>query len=800
MVRNYLLAALRSLAKDKLYSGINIIGLAVGLAAFFLIVGWVDNETSYDRHFANAGRTYRVTTHWSDAEDAFATTYPMIRHRVVDEFPEAEKSTRLFDLGFLGGKSRITFGDKVFTDNDVAYCDNNFFEVFQFPFVQGDALTAFDRPDKVVITRSTAKKFFGDDNTSDIIGKTLFLENTKPMVVSGVIEDIPANTHFDFDIFLSMDSHPWVKGAEESLWSGISFHTYVRLKEGSSPQALEEKMKSLLADFPNDPQHYGRNLNLQLQPVTDIHLHSQLGRELQSNGDIRYVYLFVTIAVAVLLIACFNYVNLTTSRHTQRFKEVGVRKMLGAQRKQLITQFMIESVLTAVMSMVLAVLLIEIVKPLMFSMAGRAFTTLRVFDPKMIVMIVSIGLTTGIISGIFPSLALSGFQPAKLFKPGIKSFAMGNSLRKTLIVFQFAASILLTICTAVTYQQLRFMQNAKLGYDKEQVVVLHIGYDDVLKSYESLKTRLLQHSSIVNASAVSQLPLNVMTQENIDVPSGESHGVNYISVDQDFFATMGIRILSGAGRLENLKPVDSVNHFVLNQSAADMIGWTPEESLEKKIVIRHGNQKPGAVVGVVEDFHFQSLHNTIGPLVIEFDPRNYEYLLVKVLSDDVAESVKLIESEWKQVAGTIPFDYDFLDQEYDKLYRSEQQTANLFIAFSLTASFIALLGLFGLSSFSIARRIKEIGVRRILGATTFSVVKLVSTDIAWMLLIAFVIATAGGVYFMATWLTTFAYKTQPGIGVFALAGGINIVLALATILFHAVKTTRANPVEALKSE
>lgn len=800
MLSNYLLSAFRSLFKDKLYSGINAIGLAVGLAAFFIITGWLNTETSYDKHFPDADRIFRVTTHWHEAEEAFATSYPMVKTRVVAQFPEAEQTTRLFDLGFLGSRSRITYGDKIFTDNKFAYCDNNFFEVFKLKFIQGNAQTAFDRPEKAVITASTAKKFFGNENYIDIIGKTLFLESSKPLVVSAIIEDIPANTHFDFDIFASMDAHPWVKGAEERLWSGIAFHTYVKLREGSSTQALEEKMASLLDNFPNDPNHFGRDIYLKLQSITDIHLHSNLESELQPNGDIRYVYLFGTIAIAVLLIACFNYVNLTTSRHTLRLKEVGVRKVMGAQRKQLITQFMIESVLTALISMVLAVILVEMVKPVVSSIAGRAFITLSIFDPAMIATILSITLITGVVSGIFPALALSGFKPARLFKPAGGSISMGNSLRKTLVLFQFTASILLTICTVLTFQQLSFMQNAKLGYNKDQVVVLHIGYKDVRKSYELLKTNLLQHNSIVSASAVSQLPVNIITAENIDVPSGESFGVNYISVDPDFFKTMNINVQSGKERLDNLLMTDSLNQFVLNRSAADIIGWSADEAVGKNIVIRHGDQKPWPVVAVVDDFHFQSLHNAIGPLVIEFVPDDYEYLLVRVSMTDVAESIKIIENEWKQVAGAIPFDYEFLDQEYDKLYRNENRTASLFIVFSLTASFIALLGLFGLSSFSMERRTKEIGIRRILGATTFSLVKLASTDIIWTLVIALVLATAGGFYFMSQWLTTFAYRIHPGIAVFVLAGGINVLLALATIVFHAIKASKRNAVEALRWE
>ena len=798
MIRNYLLATLRILAKEKLYTIINSVGLAIGLATCFLIYSWVRFETSYDASFQDSERIYRIVTKWDgSAEQGIASTYPMVRTRVLSQFPEVEESARLFNQGFLGSKTRIAYQDKVFTDNLFFYGDSTILKIFSFKIVKGNEATALHKPSAVILTKKSAEKFFGFE---DPIGKTIVVGTNREFEVTGVIENIPPNAHFHFDLLASMQSHPWIKGAENNVWSGVVFHTYVKLKKGASPAELEKKIANLLDHFPDDPQQNGKNLDLRLQPLRDIHLKSDMKFELEPNGNITYVYLFVTIAALILVVAMINYTNLATARHTQRFKEVGVRKVLGASRKQLITQFMMESLVIALLAFILAVFLVEIARPLLLSLSGQEYWSASLIQPQILLTVVAITLFIGLLTGLSPALALSAFKPVKLFKANVSSFSKGITARKILIISQFTVSIALTICTAVTYKQVKYLQEAKLGYDLDHTIVLNIGFKNIHDKVAILKSQLMNNTSILGTTATSQLPTDIETGENIDITKSQSIGVNCVSVDPDFFKVMGIKVRLGEQLISSIQVSDSLNHFVINESALKSIGWKEEDAINKLISIRHGNQQPGPVVGVVSDFHFQSLHHAMGPLVLEFNPGGYQYLLIKVKRENLSETISFISKKWEEIAGGIPFDYMFLDHEYDNLYKSEQQRGTLFIAFSSIAVLISLLGLFGLSSFAAERRTKEIGLRKILGADMSNIFLLVSKDFLLLLVISFVLALPVGYYYMNTWLSHFAFKTNIGPGLFLLAGSINFLLALFTLSFHSLKISGTNPVETLRYE
>lgn len=798
MIYNYLITSLRILFKEKLYSIINVLGLAVGLCTIFFIYSWVQFEMSYDTHFPEVDKTYRLITQWEDAnEESFASTYPMIKTKVLSQFPEILESTRVFDTGFLGGKTQVTYQDNIFTDNNFYYADPSFFKVFPLAMIQGDRLTALKKPNAIVITQNMADRLFGQE---DPIGQVILVEEDQEFEITGVCENIPLNTHFNFDLIASTQAHPWIKDAEEALWSGIVFHTYAQLKEGTSPAALEAKIAQVLDNFPNDPDRYGQALDIRLQAVRDIHLHAHAKFELQSNGNIIYVYMFVTIALLILVIAIFNYINLATARHTQRFKEVGVRKVFGANRKQLILQFIIESFLLTAVACVVAGLFIEFLRPFLIEMMGEHYFTHHFYQPLVLLAGLLVVLLISLFTGLVPAIILSAFRPILLFRPNFKASATGSSLRKSLVIFQFTISILLTICTVIIHQQLTYVQDKKLGYDPASIMVLNVSPNEVHAKREVLKTELLSNTSVKGVTATSQLPTDIQTSEGIDVAPSNSYDVHYISVDPDFFKVMGIDIKQGTSQISRVKPSDSLTHFVLNESALQNIGWQADNVLDQSLSIRHGSQLPGPVVGLIHDFHFQSLHNPISPLVIEFTPNRYRFLLVKIQSDKIQEVLPFIKNTWDNVAGGVPFEYDFLDDRYNQLYQNEKRTGQLFTVFSIVALLIALLGLFGLASFVVTRRTKEISIRKILGASISHILRLISRDFAIMLLIASILALPLGYYLMNTWLANFAYRIPMGFGVFILAGLANFILAILAITYHILKVSKTNPAETLRYE
>ncbi len=797
MLSNYIAVSIRNLVKDKLYTLINALGLAVAIATCYFIFSWVKFETTYDT-FHNSGNLYRLATQWdNEPSEGYATAFPMVRTRVLSEFPEVEESARVFNTSFLGSKTSIVYQTHINTNSVLYYADSTFFKIFPANFIDGAATVALAKPNAIVLTSSLALKLFGNENP---IGKLVTIGDHKSFEVTGIISDWPVNSHMHFDMIASMESHPWIQEAEQSVWSGISFHTYVRLKKGASAKLLQQKINNLFDHFPDDPKGFGKTINAVLQPVQSIHLTSHLKSELLPNGDSRIVYLFITIALLVLVVAIVNYINLSTARYTQRFKEVGVRKVMGANRLQLMTQFISESLTISIAALLLSIVLIESFRPLLISIASEKYFSLKLYDITHIIPFLLSGLIIGIVSGFFPALLLSGIQPVKLFKPSFDSALKGTTLRKGLVVFQFAISIILTICTATTFQQIQFLKNESTGYNREQVVVVPIGYTGVKEKYELLKSTLETLPTVDGVAFTSQLPTNVQTAENIDLPDSRQLGVYYLSVDPQFFSTLGIDLHTDKSLLSKVVPNDSIHYFAINESALQSIGWTSEQALNSKISIRHGNQQLGAIVAVIKNFHFQSMHSAIQPLVIEFTPSDYEYMLVKVNSGDVQQTLKSMETSWKNLAGSIPFDYSFLDENYRALYQHEQLTGDLFTAFSIIALSIALLGLFGLASFAVTKRTKEIGIRKILGAEFKNILLLLTKDFGFLLLVALVLSVPVGYYFQREWLSGFAYRTEIGISLFVMAGLVNLTLAFMTIAYHCIRASKVNTVETLRNE
>jgi putative ABC transport system permease protein len=690
----------------------------------------------------------------------------------------------------------VAHEDRVLTNLRFYYGDSTVMGLFGFTVLAGDREHALARPNTVVLTESTAVKLFGD---ADPIGSVLRIDSGRDMEVTAVIEDLPAHAHFHFDLIASMVSHPWIKGAEESLWSGVVFHTYLKLRKGHDPRELEAKIRVALDNFPDDPNHHGREVNLRLQPLRSIHLSSNMKFELEPNGNALYVYLFITIAFLVLAVAMMNYINLATARYTRRFKEVGVRKVLGAARGQLVSQFLVESSLVIFIAFVGAMVVAETVRPMLRALSGNQLFESSFLQVNLLVMAAAIAFLIGLITALLPAVTLSGFRPVFLFRPSSGELR-GPGLRKALLVTQFVISLVLTFCTAITWRQLDFLQEAALGYSKDHVIVLDVTLPGVKENVRTIKEAYVLLPGVMGATASSQLPTDIQTGENIDASPSRSLGVYCLSADADFFLVMGISLAQSDDRLATLQPNDSINRFVLNRQAAEALGWTPDKAVGQRISIRHGNQIPGPVLAVAEDFHFQSLHNPVGPLVIEFNPQSYQYLLVRVQPDHLSETLEEMGKVWSRLAGGAPFDYQFLDEQYEHLYWSEQRSGKLFVAFAGVAMFVSLLGLFGLASFTLERRTKEIGVRKILGADDWRVAALVSKDFFILLVVAFGLALPLGYVFEEEWLSQFAYRADMGIGLFLACGLLNFVLAAAALLHHTIKISRTNPVDSLRWE
>ncbi|MGK7394527.1 MAG: ABC transporter permease [Candidatus Cyclobacteriaceae bacterium M3_2C_046] len=796
MIKNYFKTALRNFQKEKLYTAINILGLSLGFTICFLIYFWIVHEVSYDKFHQDAEHIYRINTKViGNDEEGLATTYPVVKTMILDQIPEITASVRLFNQGLLGSTVKVAYQDKVFTNNDLFYADPSFFKVFSFTLLQGNRSTALNRPNSIVITQSTARKYFGNENP---IGKILKVGQDMDYEVTGVMENIPTNSHFSFDLLATMHSHPWIDKVT-SYGSGVVFATYVKINSRTSPSLVKQKIDDILYDELPGSEEYRKSQNLVLQPLTDIHLKSDYKFELAANGDLKYVYLFTGIVMLVLVIAGINYINLTTARAIRRAREVGVRKVLGALKKQLIFQFLIESVLISTLAAALSLLLIELAKQPFYQITGKS-NLVEVFNDHNYLIILMVAAGIGLVAGAFPALMLSGYQPIKVLK-GKPDQSNGKfSFRKGLVVFQFAISMVLLVATLVVYLQLNYMQQAKLGYDKEHVIVLHIGYDNLQEKQELLKTVLLESPSLINASAVSQLPANIITMEGVNYTEEKRLECYTISVDRDFFKTMNINLVAGQDNLDHLIPEQYQNKYVVNESFLKSLNMNEKDIMGQEILVRHGNMEWGPVIGVAQDFHFQSLHHPINHLVFEFDQALYEYMLIKVNADHLKESLAHIETSWGKVAGNLPFDYQFLDQEYNRLYHNEQRVSNLFIAFALVAIVIASLGLFGLSSFAVQRRTKEIGIRKVFGASVMQVIRLLSHDFILLIILAFLIAAPMGYLLMNKWLENFAYKIHLDLTVLLISGFFAFMIAVVTVGYHAYKTAHSNPALTLRDE
>lgn len=805
MLKNYFLTAFRNLLKNKVFSFINVFGLSVGLACCMLITMFVYDELSYDKYAPQASQIYRVNL--GVLGNANLVAYPMVDVAVGEgikkAFPEVQASTRILTRG----ESFVSYGDKQFKEEKLAFADENFLQIFPATFLEGDAQNALSQPNSIVITKKLATKYFGNEHAS---GKLLTFGKNEIYKVTGVIEKIPDNSHFHFDVFISMSTLHLTR----QTWSNVGFYTYLVLNKNTDPKKLESKFPELVAKYvvPEIQHDMGASLaeaqkavntfRFTLIPLTDIHLYSDTKYELEANGDIQYVYIFGALAVFILLLACVNFTNLSTASSAKRAREVGIRKVVGSLKRQLIFQFLTESILLTCCAMLLAFVLVIILLPYFNQLSGKHFNTDFIFNLRAIAAILGMCLLVGALAGIYPAFFLSSFNTIKVLKGSGATLGGGRKsiLRSGLVVFQFFVSTALIIATIIVYRQLHYMQDKKLGYNKEQVVFLQDTYLLGANQY-SFKQQLLQDTRVVKVSIGRNAPVNGLMEGTEIYPKTESNEngkeihTNIFNIDEDYVPTLGMQLVQGRNFSKDF-PTDS-SGVIINEAAVRDLGWSNTNPIGKTIV--RSGRREFKVVGVVADFHYASVKQKIAPLMMILGD-NYGGMLVKVKTADVRSLLTDIKKQWIAFKPNGPFAYYFLDDKFASLYTSEQRTGQIFTSFAIIAVLIAGLGLFGLAAFITEQRTREIGIRKVLGASIRQVLLLVSKEFLILVGIAFIIAIPATWLTMNKWLQDFAYRIDISWWIYALSGLLAIFIALFTVSFQAIKAALANPVKSLRSE
>ena len=792
MFINYIKVAIRNFSRQKIYSFINIAGLALGMGLSILIFFYIQAELSYDRFNEKADRIYRVAEESSQdgSTVSHANIFPIIAPNLVKEFPEILSAVR-FEKD---PRVLVSLNEDKFIENRFFYADSSFFDIFSFPLIKGNPETALNDPYSLLLTEKTAKKYFGE---KDPLGQTLNINNEYDYIITGVLKNIPPNSHIKFDFLSSMSTLEAQDQNYGKIWGSMSAYTYILLAPGSSPQEIEEKFPDFIRKHRN--QKAALSWKFFLQPLTSIHLRSHLNYELEANGDIKYVYIFSAIALFIIIIAGINFMNLSTARSSKRAKEVGIRKVLGAVRPQLAKQFMAESIIMTVAAVPFSLLLVEFLSKSMHSFFGDQLNVNYWKNPLIPLGFFILVLFLGLFSGSYPAFFLSSFSPSSVLYGRIKSGVKGRLFRKTLVVFQFSISVFLITGTLIIHDQLNFIQNQELGFDKENVLFIPVNDPAVKKNFLPFKTKLLQHPDVLNVSASTSLP-SIAPGVGAYVPQGLSEEdafiVRHLLCDYDFIRTYGMKVKQGRNFNQAIS-TDQKQALILNETAANHLGW--DDPVGQILTNRIGKYQ---IIGVVKDFHFRSKHQKIEPLVLSLIPDNryIYYASLRISGQNIKRTLNSIKDTWRSMAPTRPFQYFFLDNEFDQLYKSEMKTSRLFDFLTVMALFIACLGLFGLASYTAEQRTKEMGIRKVLGASTSHIFYLLSGEFIKWIGLSSLIAWPLAYYFMSQWLNNFAYRINLTPLIFVFSAAAALLIAVLTVSFQALKTARSNPAESLRYE
>ena len=812
MIKNYFKIAVRNLWKNKGYSAINIFGLAIGLCTCLLITLYITDELGYDRFYKNADRIFRINTdvRIGGANTHLAQTSDMMGQLLKKDYPQVEEYTRLYSNE---GNKFIKKGNEFIDEKNVANADSTFFNVFTLPALEGDIKTALNEPNTVVITGSTAKKYF---NSPNVLGKIIEVKNgeaTVPYTITAVINDIPHNAHFHFDFLFSMKNVNY----EWGQFTSHNFYTYLLLKPGTDYKAFQKDFEKYIDDYvlPQARQFMhintmdefkkaGNIIEYSLMPLTKIHLYSDYNFELSPSGNIQYIYIFAAVALFILIIACINFMNLSTAHSANRGKEVGIRKVLGTERKTLIAQFLVESTVTACISLIIAIIITWLVLPRFNNVATKLLSINDLLNIKIFPFILLLPLLVGLLAGSYPAFFLSGFKPIVVLKGNTTTGFKKSNLRNVLVVFQFATSIMLIIATIIVYNQLHYIQTTKLGFNKDQVLVIDGTYA-LNNNVKAFKNDVLAMKGVSNGTISAYIPVsNSSRSDNTYSKEAVMNTKNGIdmqtwTIDYDYIKTMGMEIVKGRNFSKDFGTDSSA--LLITETTAKLLGYSDavgKTMYEPSYISGNNLLMPLQIIGVVKDFHYESLRQNIGPLCMRLG-NSTGLASFRVTPANAQDLVKQIGDRWKAFAPGLPFKYRFLSDSFDEMYRSEQRAGTLAIVFTVLAVLIACLGLFGLITFIAEQRIKEIGVRKVLGASISNIVILLSKDFLMLVLIACVFAFPFAWWAMHTWLQDFAYGVNISWWVFAAAGFAAFVIALLTVSFKAIKAAIANPVKSLKA-
>jgi putative ABC transport system permease protein len=791
MFKYYLKATFRNIIKHKGYSVINITGLAVGIACCLLILLFVRDELSFENFHSNADRICRtiIDEHVDGKWEHNAGSPDLLGPALQKENPEILSCVRLFNPNWID-KWTVSLEDKYFYEERLFFADASIFEVFTFPLLQGNPETALKEPNTVVITNEMARKYFGNENP---LGKALTIDDTVEAIITGVAETVPENTHFRFDFLVSFESMPY-KWAMNT-WRTQQFYTYVLLDRAIQQNELDEKLSAFMQ------KHSGKqtNFRLRLQPIKDIHLHSKnYSYDMAiNNSDIAYVYIFSTIAVFILIIACINFMSLSTARSFHRAKEVGLRKVVGAQRSQLMRQFLGESFVLVILAALAALIIILCILPAFNQLAGKNISLKGENILYMGWILAGVICVTGILSGSYPSFFLSAFQPMSVLKGHFSVRLKSVIFRRVLVVLQFAISLFLITGTFIIYNQIHYCLNRNPGFNKERVVVLPLRSRSAKIGYESFRNSLLQNSNIKGVAGSDSIPGRAIGMRGMFPEGNQWYPRLSLFVDFDFIPTLGIEIKEGRNFSRDF-PTDVDDAYIVNASAVKNFGW--DQALGKSIFWAGDQNKKGFVIGVVKDFNFKSFRQGIEPLVLHMTRGAPSYASIRIGGNDIQETMSYIQSQWQELQPGHPFDYFFLDDDFDKLYRSEERMGIIFRSFTILALFVSCLGLFGLTAYTLEKRTKEIGIRKVLGASVIKIVLMFSKNFMREILLANLISWPVVYWAMSRWLLNFAFRIEISIWSFILSSLLVISISLMTIGFQSLRAASANPIDSLRYE
>ncbi len=800
MWKNYFKVSLRNLSKRKLYTGINILGLTIAIVSFLAISLYIYHEWSYDRMYAGYERIYKINQDFRMGEDSklVGTTPSSLIPTILDEIPEVETGTLIFDMSIFSSVL-INSGEGNQEESKFAYADQHFFDVFDFQLLHGNANNALLEPNQMVLTESTAKRYFG--NAGKAVGKMLKVNDTLEYTITAVVQDFPSNSHLDFDFISSFKTHNHGRNPE---WSPSNYFSYIKLRNDATLETIQPKLDQLIDKHLGETQKtYGFQSFLLLQPVKVIHFEMGELRSGKPSTDIKYLYIFGVVALLLILIGIINYVNLATAEATERNKEVGLRKVMGAERMQLFGQFISESFILTLSGMIFSLLILFLLCSFFEAISGVKMQIGLLFSPLGLLMLAAIVVMVALLSGSYPALILAGMEPLKALGKNIKSSGAAW-LRKSLVVFQFFVSIGLLISTMVVKQQLDYMQTMNLGYEREQLVALTTNYK-MLEMIPAMKKEMVRKGGASSAALAADMP--ILIKAGYSIQSGGDNmreiSITGYAVDHNIVKTLSLELLAGKDFIErdvsrsdgNEKQIDFP--LMLNEAALRQLGWSVEEAVGKRVVF---GGTIGQVKAVVKDFYFNSLHHQVGPLAIFIDQGQTNLLLVKLTAGNPIAHLANLESIWKEMVPERPFNYKFVDQEYEQLYRSEERVGSIFTLFAGIAIFIACMGLFGLVSYVALRRTREIGIRKVLGATSTDVLKVLTSDFFVLLCISAVMAVGFGLWFSSVWMEGYAYKTELSLAIYPLAILIVAGISLLTIGYRTVKVFLQNPVNALKED